>query len=164
MEHPASFRCPECGESLVGAELSRHLVERPRERARLFARFVEDHEEARRAEAGCSGRREIVPLMDAEERERFGAGAEECGDEVVACTCTGSFCVHHAFSCDTCGRFACLRHRWSGTCPDCTRAATARPVKVEKYDPFSKERSTVVRTYRRSERPEVWGAVAETGD
>lgn len=163
MERLPTFRCPGCDGRFVGAALSAHLADHPAERQALFARFARDHEDARVDHTHCTGQQEILPLMDPEEKERFGATDPACGPDVIACPCGGSFCAHHTFSCDTCGRFACLRHRFSATCPDCVRASGAKPVPVEKFDPFSKQRSTFIRTYRRGEPREVWDAVAEKG-
>jgi hypothetical protein len=61
----------------------------------------------------------------------FGARSDVCGAEVVRCACQATFCGNHTFTCIECGRFTCLRHRYSAVCPECRRGVTALPVKVE---------------------------------
>lgn len=155
------FRCPQCRQTFHGGALQAHLLARPEERAKLFRRYASEPDVELLGVERCGGLLEIVPLMDAEETLRFGAAERVCGREVVRCPCGGSHCHHHTFNCISCGRFACLRHRWSGRCPRCALGQTSRPVKIDKFDPFSKQRSTFIRTYPRAGRPDVWHVLEE---
>lgn len=150
------FRCPACGEAFTRGAYAAHLAERPEERRKGFACFVADEEAEPVVGTHCSGALEILPLMDEEEQAGFGIERTACAGTLQRCGCSGTFCQEHTFVCKKCGRFACLRHRWSGTCPACSSGTQSKSVRVEKYDPFSKQRSTFVRRYRRSGGQPPW--------
>ena len=153
---PRSFRCPACGARFVAEAWQAHMAQATAERIEVFARFLADHVGLQPSSEECTGGAQVVPLMDPEEAGRFGATGP-CGPVSVPCGCGGSFCVAHAFACRRCGRFACLRHRWSGRCPECT--GRHRAVHVPKYDVFSKTRSVFVRTYGHDAGAEPWPAL-----
>lgn len=148
---------------MPGTALTAHLADHPDHRARAFKLFLKDHPERQAAGTECDGHARIIPTWDAEERQRRHGTNVPCAPPLALCACGNTMCPPHAIACDRCGRFACLRHRHSGHCPDCGPGRRRQHIAVPKHDPFTKQTTLVSRTYSRAG-PPVWERAKPAAD